>query len=97
MVDPTILKTQAFKLIKGDFQCVIQEGPTNICDICWKFEFRKNVIKLKDTKYEGVFFRNAIPENLYGYVGVATIFYQKREFQCRHRPIIWIFAQNLMS
>ena len=30
----------------------IQEGPTYICDICWKFEFRRSVIKLKKLKYQ---------------------------------------------
>ena len=52
MVDPCILETPAFKLIEEDFKSAIKEGPTYICDICWKLEFRKNVIKLKDSKYE---------------------------------------------
>ena len=52
MTDPCILTTPAFRLIEGDFKGVIQEGPTYICDICWKFEFRRNVIKLKESKYQ---------------------------------------------
>ena len=52
MVDPSILETPAFKLIQKEFKAAIQEGPTYICDICWKFEFKKNVIKLKDSKYD---------------------------------------------
>ena len=42
--DPFILLTQAFKIIEEDFKSSIHEGSTYICDIYWKFEFRKNVI-----------------------------------------------------
>ena len=52
MVDPSILTTPAFRLIEEDFKIAFQEGPTYICDICWKFEFRRNVIKLKELKYQ---------------------------------------------
>ena len=38
MSDPCILITPAFRLIEQDFKGAIQEGPTYICDICWKFE-----------------------------------------------------------
>ena len=51
MVDPSILTTPAFRLIE-DFKTAIQKGPIYICDICWKFEFQKNVIKLKELKYQ---------------------------------------------
>ena len=34
MVYLLILTTPAFRLIKKDFKCAIQEGPTYICDIC---------------------------------------------------------------
>ena len=52
MVNPSILTTPAFRLIEEDFKTAIQEGPTYICDICWKFEFRRSVIKLKELKYQ---------------------------------------------
>ena len=52
MTDPCILTTPAFRIIEVDFKVAIQEGPTYICDICWKFEFRGNVIKLKEPKYQ---------------------------------------------
>ena len=52
MTEPCILTTLAFRLIEEDFKGTIQEGPTNICDICWKSEFQRNVIKLKEPKYE---------------------------------------------
>ena len=52
MVDPFILITPAFKIIEKDFKSAIQEGPTYICNICWKFEFQKNVIKLNALKYQ---------------------------------------------
>ena len=48
MNDPCILTTPAFRLIKQDFKGAIQEGPTYICDICWKFKFQWKVIKLKE-------------------------------------------------
>ena len=50
MTDPCILTTPAFRLIEQDFKGAIQEGPTYICDICWKFEFR--ISKLKELKYQ---------------------------------------------
>ena len=52
VVNPSILTKLAFRLIDKDFKTAIQEGPTYICDICWKFEFRRNVIKLKESKYQ---------------------------------------------
>ena len=47
MTDPCILTTQAFILIEEDLIGAIQEGPTYVCDICWKF-----VIKLKEPKHQ---------------------------------------------
>ena len=52
MVYPFILTTPAFKIIEEDFKSAIQEGPTSIYDICWKFGFRKDVIKLNALKYQ---------------------------------------------
>ena len=52
MSGPCILTITAFRLIEQDFKCAIQEGPTYVCDICWKFEFLRNVIKLKEPKYQ---------------------------------------------
>ena len=49
--DTCILTTPAFRLIEQDFKGVIQEGPTYICDICRKFEFPRNDIKLEEQKY----------------------------------------------
>ena len=51
MVDLFILTIQAFRLIEEDFKSAIQKGLTYICDICWTFEFRRDVIKLKEPKY----------------------------------------------
>ena len=55
------------------FRDAIQEGHTYICDICWKFEFRFNVIKLKDSKYVTTFVMNALLVNQIGYVKVVMI------------------------
>ena len=50
MTDPFILTAPAFRLIEEDFKGAIQEGRSYICDICWKFELERNVIKLKESK-----------------------------------------------
>ena len=52
MVDPSILATPAYKILKEDFEAAIKEGPTYTCDICYKCEYRTNVIKLVPSKYE---------------------------------------------
>ena len=46
MTDLCLLTTPAFRLIEEDFKGAIQEGPTYICDICSKFKFGMDVIKL---------------------------------------------------
>ena len=50
--DTSILTTPVFRLNEEDFKSTIQEGRTYICDICCRFEFRRNVIKLKEPKYQ---------------------------------------------
>ena len=52
MADSCILTTPAFRLIEQNFKGAIQEGPTYISDICQKFEFSGNVIKLGERKYQ---------------------------------------------
>ena len=52
MVDQSIPATPAFRLLEQDFKTAIQEDPTCICNICWKFEFRRNAIKSKELKYQ---------------------------------------------
>ena len=51
MTDPYTLLTPAFTLTEEDFKGITPEGLTYICDICWKFEFCKIIIKLKELKY----------------------------------------------
>ena len=48
MTDPCILMKPAFRLIEEDFKCAVQEGPTYICDICWRLEFRRNVTEVSN-------------------------------------------------
>ena len=50
--DPCVLTKPAFRLIEEDLKGAIQEVSTYICDICWKFEFWRNVTKLKEMKYQ---------------------------------------------
>ena len=63
MTDPCILTTPALRLIEQDFKGAIQEDPTYICDICWKFEFRRNVTKLKEPKYEADIYNDCTTGN----------------------------------
>ena len=56
ITDPCILTTPAFRLIKLDFKGVIQEGPTYFYNICCKLGFRRNVIKLKEPKYQSIIY-----------------------------------------
>ena len=35
-VDHSILKTEAYQIIKEKFESEIADGPTYTCDICWK-------------------------------------------------------------
>ena len=51
MVYPSILHRQALKLMEEDFWKAIQKDPAWICDVCWKFEWKKNVIKLTVPRY----------------------------------------------
>ena len=39
MIDPCIPTTPAVRLIQEHFKGATHDGPTYICDICWKFEF----------------------------------------------------------
>ena len=52
MVDPSILDTPAFKPIEKEYREEIRKGPDYICDICWKNEYRTNVIELNPSKYD---------------------------------------------
>ena len=61
IVDLSILITPALRLMEEGFKSVIQKGPTCFCDICWKFEFRRNFIKLKKQKV--AFIMNALLAN----------------------------------
>ena len=56
MVDESILQTEAFNLIYSEYKEAISEGPTYICTVCWKFEFRRNILTLNSSKYESELF-----------------------------------------
>ena len=51
MTDPAILNTEAYKLIKKEYELATNIGPIYICDICWKFEYRASVIILDPNNY----------------------------------------------
>ena len=50
-VDPSITKSEAFSIVKKKFEISIQKGPTFICNICFKFEYRRNVIYYNEERY----------------------------------------------
>ena len=85
MTGPCILITPVFRLIEEDFKGAIQEGPICICNICWKFKFRRNVIKLKESKYQTDICNNAQLLNQIGCVKAVTILWLKIKCQCRAR------------
>ena len=57
IVDPSILARADFRLIKECFKGAIQKNPTYIFDFFffffWKFQFIRNDIKLKESKFQG--------------------------------------------
>ena len=52
MTDPSIIRTDAFKIIQSSWQKVMNEGPEYTCAICIKQEWKSNVVKLNKGKYE---------------------------------------------
>ena len=45
MIDPSVLVTETYKMIKEEYEAAIYAGPTYICNACWKFECRQSVCK----------------------------------------------------
>ena len=64
-------------MLLEDFKGAIQECPTYICDICWKFEIRMNVIKLKELKYQTDICNKCTTSKLDWIVKSVTILWQK--------------------
>lgn len=52
MVDPSILDTEAYRIIEDDWLNKINVGSEYCCDICLVWCYRENVLKLKTSKYE---------------------------------------------
>ena len=52
MVDPSILKTNAYRIIKDDWLNKINVGPEYCCDICLVWCYRETVLKLNTTRYD---------------------------------------------
>ena len=53
MSDHNILKTPGFKSVLNQYLGEISEGPTYICNICWKLKYRTNNVQhLVDEKYD---------------------------------------------
>ena len=65
MVDPSILKTEAFKLVQKEFERAFKEAPDYICDICCKREYRRNVFKLdeSDERYDKTLLKKCRTKN----------------------------------
>ena len=58
MIYPCILAAPPFRLIKDNSKAAVHVGPTCNCDICSKFEFQRNAIKLKAPKYQTCIYNN---------------------------------------
>ena len=95
LIPPCILTTPAFRLIKEDFKGSIQEGPTYICDNCWKFELWRNLIKLKESKDQTDNCNKCTTWN--AYVKPVTILWWKIKWQCRYNWITRNFVLNSVS
>ena len=95
LIPPCILTTPAFRLIKEDFKGSIQEGPTYICDNCWKFELWRNLIKLKESKDQTDNCNKCTAWN--AYVKPVTILWWKIKWQCRYNWITRNFVLNSVS
>ena len=52
MTDPNILDTDAYLCMLNEFEKSIQKGPTCVCNVCWKFEYKINVVIMNSEKYE---------------------------------------------
>ena len=50
--DPRILDTPGYLYMYDQFMMSINQGPTYVCNICWKFEYRTNVTVMKSDKYD---------------------------------------------
>ena len=52
MSDHNILKTPGFKSALNEYLSEISEGPTYVCNICRKLEYRTNVQHYVDDEYD---------------------------------------------
>ena len=52
MTDPNILDTDAYSCMLNKFEKSMQEDHTYVCNVCWKFEYRTNVLIMNTEKYE---------------------------------------------
>ena len=97
MTNPCTLTATVFRLIKKDCKGAILEGSTCICDICWTFEFQKNLIKLKEPKNQTDIYYKCTLVNQIGYVKVIIILWWKIKCQCRCNIITLNFVLNSVS
>ena len=55
MAGPSVLSTEAYKVMKEDYEAKIYAGPTYIYiyiyNVCWKFEYRQNVCKFSSENW----------------------------------------------
>ena len=52
MTDPNILVTDAYLHMVSKFEESIEKGPTCVCKVCWKFEYKTNVKIMNPEKYD---------------------------------------------
>ena len=86
MVDPSMLSTEAYKMLKQDYEAAIYVGPTYICNVCWKCEYRQNVCKFISENYVS-FLTNCDIKSPNGYVSYVTNQCSKSLYQCKLKPV----------
>ena len=81
MVDPSILKTTAYRIIEEDWLKKINTGPEYCCDICLVWCYRENVLKLRPSKYDQQVLDKCYKEN-HGYIRKSLIRDPERFERC---------------
>ena len=56
MVDPSILNTEAYGILRDEVFCAFKQGPEYECTICFKLEFKRTVIRLDPSRYDNKVF-----------------------------------------
>ena len=62
MVDPSILHSDAYKIIEKDFLEEVNEGPEYKCEICICWNYKKSSLRLNSSRYDSETFKKCYKE-----------------------------------